>query len=835
MAAQVEVPNGIRRGFDFPLPTNARALTAAAMKLDPTDLRTAAMVKKWRQDWQRYAWDFYQHLPIIHYGHDYYGNVCSRVRLYAGFQSDPDDPPIPLDDLAALEDKPHGSDDATSAAAVEGMHRLDRSADGGLSGLMGDLAVNQSLVGECFLYGKVDPKSPTGETFAVYSTEEMRASDLGYQIHRQGQAVGQPIGDDDYVLRIWRRNRQYRDLADAPMMALLEDCDNLLLLTRVLKAISSSRIHGGIFLTPSEWHFPTRASTDPNAQGQAADIPLIEQMKTAFTTPIQDPSSVASVVPMHLEGPAATLGEARFIDFGRGYGQDILKEIDDVKQGIALGLDLPIEVVMGHASTTFSNAWQIAEETFKAHIEPLVMHICRALTDGYLWPLLEAQGLDPTGYSVWYDPGQLIGHVDLFTNMKLMHDAFAVSDDALRRAGGANDDDAPDDDEVQRRLYILQAQKFTIRETGIAPSSAILPPSDLTLTPEQSGQPSAAKAITAPKAGSAAPPPSATGPTPMPALTAAGTKSPLAQLGPRLADIDRRLTAQVQTLADAALQRTLERAGAAVARKVRGSTPSRQRGSGLAAEIAALDVEQIPQHLGREAVLAMGLSEDKLIDGQLGQLEPQFKKLTKRALAAALLAGQRAVPDGGLTDDHTAALSGQQDTWIAAGFAILSAAILATAHDQLFTPAQQPAGPGEMDLSTRVDPSAIREALAVAGGEPAAQAIATDASTPPGGVATGTLVLDAFKQALQILPSGWQWVYGYPDREFPPHEALEGQEFSSWTDPILANDSPDGWPDVAFYRPGDHRGCSCSYIASFISDRPNDTSSDELASDDASE
>lgn len=773
------------------------------MKLDPTDLRKAIRVKSLRQEWQRDAWAFYRQIPIVHYAHDYYGNVVSRVRLYAGYQSDPDDPPIPLDDLGEASEKPEGSNDATNAAAVDEMQRLDQASDGGLAGLAGDFAVNLSLVGEAFLYGREDPDSPTGETFAVYSTEEFKASESGYAIYRPGDSsssLGVAIGPDDYVLRVWRRLRQFRDLADAPMMALLDDCDNLFLLTRVLKAISQSRIHGGILITPSEWHFAQRA-TDPNAEGQARDVPFIEQLNQALVTSIQDPASPSAVTPFHVDAPAASIGEARWMDLGRGYGENILAQIEGVREAIAGGLDLPPEVITGHANTTFANAWQIAEETFKAHIEPLVQVICRALTDGYLKPALEARGLDPQGYSVWYDPSALIGHPDLFANMKEMHTAYVVSDDALRRAGGANDDDAPEDEEIQRRLYIAQQERVTIREQGVAPAGEVQ--KDPELDKGNAGTP----AVT-PTTGKT-PPASATT-TPPKALTAAGQRAPaLDTLGPRLAQIDQDLRARVQTLADSALQRALERAGAMVARKAR---PGR-------ASSGKLDVKlsELAQHYGRDKVIAMGLDEDRLIDGELGELEPEYRKLTKRALAAALLAGARAVPDGTLDEDRQRSLSVEQDAWIAGGFAILSAAVLSAAHDQLFTPAQTPAGPGEIDLSARVSPSAIRESLATAGG---ALASASSTGAPPGGVATGKIVMDAFREALQILPNGWQWVYGYPDKPFEPHEALEGVEFSSWEDDALLNDGD--WPDVTYFRPGDHNGCACAYIAMFASDRQND-------------
>ena len=805
---------------------NAHALTAAAIKLDPTDLRQAGRIKNLRQDWQRDAWAFYRALSVIHYAHDYYGNVVSRVRLYPGFQSDPDDPPVALDDLGPDDEDPDGSDAGTTAAAVDEMHRLDSSTDGGLPALAGDFALNLALAGEAYLYGTEDPDSSTGEKFAVYSIEEFKASESGYTIHRQGDSQGIPVGPDDYVLRAWKRLRQFRDQADAPMMALLDDCDNLLRWKRVLGAVGASRMHGGIFLTPSEWHFPSRA-TDANAGGQARDVPLVDQIATAFSTPLADPSSVNSVAPLHLEGPAATLADARFIDFGRGYGDDIRKVMDGLLQDIAVGLDLPIEVVLGHANTTFTNAYQIAEETFKAHIEPLVQVICRALTDGYLWPALRARGLDPEGYSVWYDPSALIGHTDLFANATPLHASYTISDAAYRRVGGFSDDDAPDRDEVARRLYIAQQLRVTIREQGDAPPGEVQTEADLADlvggTPPQTG---GTPAPTATPPGVRTTPPSGTKPK---ALTASGGQS-LAQLGPRLADIDRVLTAQIQTLADTALQRTLERAGAQVARKVQ-ATSKGGRKTGLAAEIQAVDLDLVPQHVGREQILAMGLSEDKLIDGQLGQLEPQYKKLTKRALAAALLAGRRAVPDGNLTDERQNEIQAAQDQHIAAGFAVLSAGILAAAHSELFTPAQQPAGPGEINLAARIPTNVVRISLAVAGGTPLlpSGSITPIADAPGSAVALGKIVQDAFKDALNVTPMSHQWVYGYPDKEFEGHSNLEGQEFTSWDDDVLAVQPDDDWLGVDFYRPLDHNGCCCMTIPMYETDRPDDLGLDVSA------
>ena len=56
------------------------------------------------------------------------------------------------------------------------------------------------------------------------------------------------------------------------------------------------------------------------------------------------------------------------------------------------------------------------------------------------------------------------------------------------------------------------------------------------------------------------------------------------------------------------------------------------------------------------------------------------------------------------------------------------------------------------------------------------------------------------------------WVYGTePRREFPPHLSLDNAEFDSWEDERLSVDSLYSWLGRGFYRPGDHRGCRCTF------------------------
>jgi hypothetical protein len=798
-----------------------RSFTAAAEVLDAGDKAQAGRLKRLAQDWQTHSWSYYKSLGLIHFAHDYLANCASRSRLYPGFIGKPGDPPTPLDDMEDPEfTLPEGADKSSAQATVDAAVYLDSSYDGGLGALMGDFGLNVALAGEGFLHGCESDETETGELFQVRSVIELRATSEGYKLYSPGtlgQTGGELIPPDEYVMRLWRKDRQWIDLADAPMRALLDDCDNLLALKRVLLASTYSRMHGGILKVPSGLLFP-QLSGDPSQQAQ--DDPVMDAINRTVTQAIQDPASVNAVAPVQISGPKEELAALQLLDIGRGYGAEIQKQIADVERTVCIGLDLPPEIIMGLGGSNHWNAFAIDEQTFKAHIEPLVLVICRGLTKGYLWPKLRALGVEDLGrYCFWYDPSALIGHPDRFANAQVLHQRFVISDDALARAADFSEDDAPDDEEVARRIAIAQQLRVTIRAAEVAPPGEIEQPSQINQPESATATPlpevGVGKAL--PKAAPAPAQPAAKSPTPsQPGPPAQGrppakTAAAVPRLGDRLAAIDRDLLTRLHVLADTALRQSLEQAGRQLYKQ------AGREDRKLGASLRNVPLEELGRKLGRDQVQAWGLGEHDLIDEKMAGFEHDYRRLTAKALAAALIAGRQsdgnpdALPDHEIED--TVASAGPS---ISAGWALLAGAIVALAHDRLFN--EPPGAPprGEIDTSATVPIGTIRDSLAVAGGGQSA-ALPT---TPSGGVALGPLALGILKQELQVFPQGWQWVWGFygePDRPFEPHNALDGQEFSSWDDDVLANN--ESWPDTDYFRPGDHNGCCCGYIPMFASDR----------------
>jgi hypothetical protein len=143
-------------------------------------------------------------------------------------------------------------------------------------------------------------------------------------------------------------------------------------------------------------------------------------------------------------------------------------------------VDLPVEIVTGHAQTTFSNAWQIDESTYKAHLEPKLTTLLDALTVCYLRPLLPGTPLIVSG-----DVSELVSHPDRSVAAIQAFDRFEISGATLRDELGFADNDAPDDAELAARVARLIEIKAGAK--GEPGALALTPPSP-------TGNPSTVKA-----------------------------------------------------------------------------------------------------------------------------------------------------------------------------------------------------------------------------------------------------------------------------------------------------------------------------------------------------
>ena len=174
-----------------------------------------------------------------------------------------------------------------------------------------------------------------------------------------------------------------------------------------------------------------------------------------MTTPIRDEESASAVVPLIIRGPAELGDKIKQFKFERSFDPALAQRADRVLERILQGLDVPKDVVTGLANVKYSNALQIDESLYKAHIEPLMLLIADAITVVYLRPSLIAQGYSATDVDrivVWFDPTAVSTRNDRAADADSGFDRGAVSYETWRRAHGFSDADAPTANELAIRM-----------------------------------------------------------------------------------------------------------------------------------------------------------------------------------------------------------------------------------------------------------------------------------------------------------------------------------------------------------------------------------------------
>lgn len=451
-----------------------RSLTAAASQIIINDKGEAERFRSRRANgsnsWQSEAWEYYDAIGEVKYAFNLVASVVSRIRLYAAIVQDPSEPPVPIRNSDFVDAR-------LASAAERAIVRLD-SAYGGQAGLLKDAALNLSVAGECYLV-QMPERIGTGlpESWDIRSVDELQIDQRSnYTITPRGQGTSMGGGSNiegiklpkgAFVGRIWKAHPRFSDEADSSMRGLLDLCAELLLLNRTFRATARSRLNAGALYLPDglsvagspDPDYPYDEDSDLNTgftPEEAADE-FEDQLMDAMTTPIRDEDSASAVVPLIIRGPAELGDKIKQFKFERSFDPALAQRADRVLERILQGLDVPKDIVTGLANVKYSNALQIDESLYKAHIEPLMLLISDALTVVYLRPYLLSAGFDPAVVErvcVWYDPSQVATRNDRAADADAGFDRMAVSMDTWRRAHGFTETDAPEPTELALRLLV---------------------------------------------------------------------------------------------------------------------------------------------------------------------------------------------------------------------------------------------------------------------------------------------------------------------------------------------------------------------------------------------
>lgn len=341
------------------------ALAAAATRITGRPGKTDKRPKK-APPWYTQAWNFYDTIGEYRYACNWVGNLLSRAILEVWENGE-----VTKDEhaIAAME---------AFFGGPEGQREFLRQS-----------GTHLTVPGDYYIVGEDMGEAP--DKWSVVSASRISSTGGDNPIWK----VGKDELDDPLVIRIWRPHPNDQEKSDSPSRAVLPVLSELFDLTKYVASQVSSRLAGaGIFAIPNEMTFGSVRSQVQN--GDATDnqnvntglnaflIELYESMAAALDTP-EDP---ASRVPVLLAGPGEYLDKLRHITFATELDKQTKTLRDEAIRRLALGMDMPPEILTGTGDMNHWNSWQTEEAAIKAHTEPLLQLITSAVTEKYLWPYL---------------------------------------------------------------------------------------------------------------------------------------------------------------------------------------------------------------------------------------------------------------------------------------------------------------------------------------------------------------------------------------------------------------------------------------------------------------
>jgi hypothetical protein len=810
-----------------PQPRPLRVLTASAVKLDLKNKTEARQLRALSQGWQADAWNFRDSIPELRYAVQFKANAMARMRLFVGVEPEvgESEKPVPLDESTGIPDQfAEIARKALADLAVDEGQRRD---------LLKKLSTSVDVPGEARILGQTNPE--TGEeSWSVRSTDEIEIRDDGYWMREipdgpQGIIPWTQLDPELTALsRVWVPHPRFELMADSPMKAILQNCETLLLLRRMIRAEARSRLNRGLLTVPDE--LSIKVPEDDNEDPQAD--PFMASLTQALIEPIGDEGVASAYAPIAVRGPAEILKALSRISLTEPFEEQAAKCREELLVGIAVGIDVPNEIFSSSYDANHWSSWQVDDNTFRHHLEPHAITLCDMLTGGYFRERIIADGVPPE-YAhrmvIWYDPVELITHPDRTADALKLHENLVLSDAALLREAGFAETDAPSKQEIQVRLLekmrtwppnLVMAFLHAWDPTLVAPAM-VGPPAVPGISPtgvdtgEHLGEPlpgrpgAPAPQITAGPSPAPSPTPAEQPEQGPPPITASGAAESR-RLSLKLAQIDRDLRTRLQVAANAAMLDQLAKVGGRLRTKVAKDETMRSK-------IAHRRNDRVSAVLGRDAVTAAGI--DGLPDESWAGFRDQFYNWTSAAQEQAL---RTAVKLGALSDDAEAVKLAKAANTLGVdkSWEWLSQAMTKLGEHLMFNPDPNvgPTDWGDLNPDTIVPTGMLRAACGIAGGNDVGVSETGEAITtlgePVGQIGTGATVTELLEGSGAEVEE-YQWEHASMTiHPFEPHLDLDGIDFTSFDSEALANTS--GFPGNAYYFPGDHEGCSCDFCPMWV-------------------
>ena len=360
----------------------------------------------------------------------------------------------------------------TTGLPVEILNRI-RDPGGGRSQLLASYGRLMFITGEGLLFGR-DLETDRERWSFVWNGEiDIDPDSLGRPkkyIHKLSGSTTREYGPDEAVVyRMWTPSPEKSYEAESPLRAGLEVAEELIGLTKSVRATTVSRLTNGLLFLPTEIAPPP---AEPGSDEDPYSDPWSEDFLNHLVTQIEEPGTAKAAAPLVSWVMGEWIDKIKWIrthDPSTDYMEkDLRKEAID---RLAFGMDMPPEALKGLGDSNHWASMQILGDMWKSHGAPVAQQFCDELSSAYLQPALrEADFADWASVVVDYDAAKVVVKPDRSEDADNALKAGAVSFKGYRTMKNIPEDWAPSDSEFEKILKVLGRSNQERRVQQEAPS-----------------------------------------------------------------------------------------------------------------------------------------------------------------------------------------------------------------------------------------------------------------------------------------------------------------------------------------------------------------------------
>jgi hypothetical protein len=435
-------------------------LVASAARVDP---KSSDYRHRRNLTWQKQCYLYSKLIPELNYASRFYAKMMSRLKVFPAFIKN-------TDDIEPIKTGP----------PVDILNRI-QDPGGGRSQILFQFGRHMFIAGDGFLFGR--NLNTENERWSFVNKDEIIIQDDQIIWKRYISTPTQIFTPDEAIVyRLWTPDPEWSGEAESPMRACLEIAEELDLLTKAVRATAVSRMPNGLLKVPSELSFGSDIAgldDDPEENKFLAD--MIDHLAGV----IENAGTAEAAAPFLAEGAFEYLRELAWEplhDRQTDYMERDLRK--EAIERLAMGLDLPPEVLKGFAQANHWGTRQIQIDTWRSHGSIIAAQFCDDLSEAYLRPALKDAGFDRWDEVVLaFDDSEVIITHDRSDDADKAFDRGQINSEGYRQMKSIPDDFAPADEDIRiflatklRLPALLKGTRFELAPNEMAQPGGNFPP-----------------------------------------------------------------------------------------------------------------------------------------------------------------------------------------------------------------------------------------------------------------------------------------------------------------------------------------------------------------------